>query len=306
VRRAPVAQQALSHDGAATCPTAAVVRVGIGLRVPHYDAILQRGISVDFAEAISENFVARGGRARSVLTRVRADRDVTLHGVSLSIGGIDPLSESYLKGLVELAREIEPMSVSDHLCFGTFGGHYAHDLWPLPYTEEAILHVVERVQRVQDRLGRRLLLENVSSYVEYRQSVLDEWEFLSEVVTRADAAILLDVNNVFVSSKNHGFSGSDYLAGLPRERVHQIHLAGHSDAGGYLLDDHGSAVSEPVFRLYEEAILRFGPVPTLLEWDERVPELAVLEAEAERAGERAQRRLGRQTGTAQRGEHEAR
>jgi len=266
-------------------------RVGFGLRVPHYEAILARGVRADFVEAISENFLDRGGRAHSVLERVRADTPIALHGVSLSIGGMDPLCESYLASLAALASRIAAVSVSDHLCFGTFGGHYAHDLWPLPYTEEALNHVVERVRRVQDRLGRQLLLENVSSYVEYRASTLTEWEFLAEVATRADAGILLDVNNVFVSASNHGFSALDYLQGIPRERLQQIHLGGHSDGDGYLLDDHGSAVSEPVWRLYEQAVERFGAIPTLIEWDERVPELAELEAEAERARTLANARL---------------
>jgi len=259
------------------------LRVGYGLRAQHYEALLKRGVRADFAEATSENFLGRGGRAWSVLERVRGQVPVALHGVSLSIGGVDPLREAYLTELAELATRISALSVSDHLCFGTFGGHYAHDLWPLPYTEEALQHVVERVQRVQDRLGRRILLENVASYVEYRASTLSEWEFLAEVVTRADAGILLDVNNVYVSAQNHGFSAPAYLNGLPRERVQQIHLAGHTDGGGFLLDDHGSQVSEPVWRLYEQALARFGAVPTIIEWDERVPELPELEAEAERA-----------------------
>ncbi|MET0793091.1 MAG: DUF692 domain-containing protein [Polyangiaceae bacterium] len=263
------------------------VRVGFGLRVQHYDTILRRGVQADFVEAVSENFMNRGGRAHDVLERVRADKPVALHGVSLSIGGLEPLSHGYLDELRELATRIDALSVSDHLCFGTFGGHYAHDLWPLPYTEEALLHVVQRVQRAQDRLGRRILLENVSSYVEYRASTLSEWEFLSEVVSRADAGILLDVNNVFVSAANHGFAASDYLQGLPPERVLQIHLAGHSQQPGYLLDDHGSPVSEPVWRLYEQAIESFGPVPTIIEWDERLPELSRLEAEADGARRRA-------------------
>ncbi|HEY0463635.1 MAG TPA: DUF692 domain-containing protein [Polyangiaceae bacterium] len=257
--------------------------VGFGLRVPHYDAILSQGLRADFAEAISENFLGRGGRAFSVLERVRSDMPVALHGVSLSIGGMDPLSNSYLGELRELATRIAAFSVSDHLCFGTFGGHYAHDLWPLPYTEEALAHVVERVEQVQDRLGRRLLLENVSSYVEYRDSTLTEWEFLSEVVTRADAGILLDLNNVFVSAENHGFSAREYLRALPRERIQQIHLAGHSDAGGYLFDDHGSAVSPAVWRLYQESLELFAELPTIIEWDERLPALSVLEAEADHA-----------------------
>jgi len=277
-------------------PDASPIRVGFGLRVQHYDRILRHGVRADFVEATSENFMGRGGRAFDVLERVRTDTPIALHGVSLSIGGLDPLDARYLRELGELATRIDALTVSDHLCFGTFGGHYAHDLWPLPYTEEALAHVVERVKRVQDALGRRLLLENVSSYVEYRASALSEWEFLSEVVTRADAAILLDVNNVFVSAANHGFSALDYLSGVPAERVRQIHLAGHSEGAGYLLDDHGSPVAEPVWLLYERAIDRFGPVPTLIEWDERVPELTRLEAEAESARARANARLRRQPG----------
>lgn len=264
-------------------PAHSPIHVGFGLRAAHYDEILQRGIVADFAEVTSENFLSRGGRAHAVLERVRAEQPIALHGVSLSIGGIDPLNQTYLAELAGLARRIEAMSVSDHLCFGTFGGHYAHDLWPLPYTEEALLHVVARVERVQARLGRQLLLENVSSYVEYHASTLTEWEFLSEVVRRADAGILLDVNNVFVSAANHGFSAQAYLDGIPVGRVQQMHLGGHSDGGGFLLDDHGSQVTAEVWRLYERALARFGPVPTIIEWDERVPSLAELEAEAERA-----------------------
>jgi len=260
-----------------------LARVGVGLRVPHYDAILSGGLRADFAEAISENFLDRGGRAFSVLERVRSDMPISLHGVSLSIGGMDPLHEPYLAQLSELATRIEAFSVSDHLCFGTFGGHYAHDLWPLPYTEEALTHVALRVQKVQDRLGRRLLLENVSSYVEYRESTLTEWDFLSEVATRADAGILLDLNNLFVNATNHGFDAAQYLRALPKNRVQQIHLAGHSDAGGYLFDDHGSAVSDPVWRLYQESLELFGPLPTIIEWDERIPELDALQAEADHA-----------------------
>jgi uncharacterized protein (UPF0276 family) len=280
VRGAADPQQALSPDPS---QVQRPIQVGLGLRAAHYDELLKRAISADFAEATTENFLGRGGRARSVLERVRADMPVALHGVSLSIGGMDPLNDRYLAELGALAARIEALSVSDHLCFGTFGGHYAHDLWPLPYTEEALEHVVTRVQQVQDRLGRQLLLENVSSYVEYRASTLPEWEFLAEVATRADAGILLDVNNVFVSATNLGFSPEAYLDGLPQGRVQQLHLAGHSDGGGFLLDDHGSPVTASVWRLYERALARFGALPTIIEWDERVPALAELEAEAERA-----------------------
>jgi uncharacterized protein len=265
--------------------------VGFGLRADHYETILQRGIRADFAEATTENFLGRGGRARAVLERVRADAPIALHGVSLSIGGMDPLSESYLSELATLSRDLAAFSVSDHLCFGTFGNHYAHDLWPLPYTEEALQHVAERVQRVQDRLGRQILLENVSSYVAYRASTLTEWEFLAEVVTRADAGILLDVNNVFVSAANHGFSAQAYLRGLPAARVQHMHLAGHSQGNGFLLDDHGSAVSDPVWRLYEQALDLFGPLPALIEWDEHVPDLETLEGEASRTRDLARAHL---------------
>ncbi len=285
MHRAADPQQALTPGAA---PSAPAPQVGFGLRVQHYETLLKRGVRADFAEATSENFLGRGGRAFSVLERVRADVPVALHGVSLSIGGTDPLRDEYLTELSALATRISALSVSDHLCFGTFGGHYAHDLWPLPYTEEALAHVVERVQRVQDKLGRQLLLENVSSYVAYRASTLSEWEFLAEVARRADAGILLDINNVYVSAENHGFSAQSYLRGMPRERVQQIHLAGHTNRGSYLLDDHGSQVSEAVWQLYEQAVALFGPVPTIVEWDERVPELAELEAEAERARVRAQ------------------
>ena len=285
-------QQALT---AGEPPSARAPKVGFGLRVQHYETILERGVRADFVEATSENFLGRGGRAFSVLERVRADVPVALHGVSLSIGGMQPLQEEYLTQLAALATRLSALSVSDHLCFGGFGRHYAHDLWPLPYTEEALTHVVQRVQRVQDKLGRQLLLENVSSYVAYRASTLSEWEFLSEVAKRADAGILLDVNNVYVSAVNHGFSAQTYLRGIPRERVQQIHLAGHSDHGGYLLDDHGSPVTEAVWLLYEQALELFGPLPTIVEWDERVPELPELEAESERARSRAQLRLSSAT-----------
>ena len=256
---------------------------GFGLRVPHYAEILERGVRAELAEALTENFMDRGGRARAVLERVRRDVPVTLHGVSLSIGSTDELSEPYLRSLVELCDRFEPALVSDHLCFGSVDGHRAYDLWPLPYTEEALAHVVRRVGEVQDRLGRRLCLENASSYVEYRASTLREWEFLSAVAEQADCLILLDVNNVFVSAQNHGFSTEDYIAALPASRIAQLHLAGHRDCGAYLLDDHGSAVPKVVWDLFRLVLRRCGPLPTLLEWDENVPSLATLEAECDKA-----------------------
>jgi uncharacterized protein (UPF0276 family) len=225
----------------------------------------------------------RGGRPLAVLERVRAAGPLVLHGVSLSLGACDPLHAAYLGELRALAARFEPAWISDHLCWGSHGGHYAHDLLPLPYTEEALAHVVSRIESVQERLGRRILVENVSSYLAYTHSTLPEWTFLGEVAARADCGILLDVNNVYVSAVNHGFSADDYLAGVPAERIGQIHLAGHSDRTTHLLDTHDAPVAPPVWDLYRRAVERFGAVSTLVEWDEHVPELEVVLAEAERA-----------------------
>jgi uncharacterized protein (UPF0276 family) len=255
---------------------------GIGLRPKHYPQVLQ-GVRADWFEAISENFMIRGGRPLAVLDRVRADTPVVLHGVSLCVGSTDPLNAEYLGELRALIARIEPAWVSDHLCWGSHGGRYAHDLLPLPYTEEALAHVVDRVRRVQDRLGRRILLENVSSYVTFTHSTMPEWTFLAAVAQGADCGILLDVNNVFVSAVNHGFAAGDYLAGLPADRIGQIHLAGHSDHGTHLLDTHDAPVRDDVWDLYRDAVRRFGPVSTLVEWDDRIPPIAEVLAEAERA-----------------------
>jgi hypothetical protein len=227
--------------------------------------------------------MAPGGRPLAVLEKVRRDVPVVLHGVSLSIGSTDPLSERYLAQLADLARRVEPAWISDHLCWGSHGGRYAHDLWPLPYTEEALRHVVARVGRVQEALGRQVLLENVSSYVAFRASEMPEWEFLAEVARRADCGILLDVNNVYVSARNHGFDPHAYLAGIPAERVGQLHLAGHSDKGRYLVDTHDHEVPAAVWDLYRETVRRLGPVSTLIEWDDHIPPLERLVEESRRA-----------------------
>jgi uncharacterized protein (UPF0276 family) len=257
---------------------------GFGLRTSHYAELLEGGVTgVDFVEAISENFLGRGGRPLALLERVRRDVPVALHGVSLSVGAVDPLNREYLRMLRALCDRVEPAVVSDHLCFGGSGGHYGHDLWPLPYTEEAVAHVVARVGAVQDCLGRRVLLENVSSYVTYQASDMSEWEMLSEVAVRSGAGILLDVNNVYVSSVNHGFAAETYVDRIARQSVGQIHLAGHSDHGTHLLDDHGAAVPAPVWALYRRAIQRLGPVPTIIEWDDNVPSLDRLREESQAA-----------------------
>ncbi len=256
---------------------------GIGLRPKHYGRMLEEKPPVDWVEAISENFMAPGGRPVAVLEKVRRDVPVVLHGVSLSIGSVDPLSSRYLANLKALVERVDPAWVSDHLCWGSHGGRYVHDLLPLPYTDEALEHVVARVGIVQDVLHRQILLENVSSYVAFRDSTMTEWEFVSEVARRADCGILLDVNNIYVSARNHGFDPLDYLDGVPGDRVGQIHLAGHSDKGKYLLDTHDHPVPDPVWNLYREAIRRFGRVSTLVEWDDNVPELEELVAQSQRA-----------------------
>jgi len=256
---------------------------GIGLRTPHYPLVLDGRLDVDWFEVISENFMLRGGRPLAVLEKARSQAPMALHGVSLSLGSTDPLREDYLGELRALVDRFEPAIVSDHLCWGSVGGHYAHDLLPLPYTEEAADLVVARIARVQERLGRRLLIENVSSYLTFDHSAVAEWEFLADVAERADCGILLDVNNVYVSAYNHRFDPLAYLDGLPPGRIGQIHLAGHQDRGTHLLDTHDGPVIEAVWRLYRAAVERFGRVPTLVEWDDRIPPFPELRAEAERA-----------------------
>ena len=256
---------------------------GVGLRRDHFDRVLAAPTRIDWFEVISENFMVRGGRALDVLTRVRERYPIVLHGVSLSIGSTDPLDEAYLDRLDGLARRFEPAWVSDHLCWTSVGGHQAHDLLPLPYTEEALDHVVRRVQRVQGRLGRPIAMENVSSYVAYRHSRMPEWQFLAAVAERSGCGILLDVNNIYVSARNHGFDAHEYLEGIPAEKVWQFHLAGHSDKGAYLLDTHDHPVADPVWDLYARAVERFGEVSTLIEWDDHIPAFERLEEESERA-----------------------
>lgn len=266
---------------------------GIGLRSKHYGRWLSERPDVDWVEAISENHLAPGGRPNAVLEKVRGELPVVLHGVSLAVGSVDPLDQGLLRGLRDLVRRIEPAYVSDHLCWGRHGGRYAHDLLPLPHTEEALALVIDRVRAVQDALRRQILLENVSSYVRFRESTMTEWEFVSRVAEGADCGILLDVNNIYVSARNHGFDPLDYLAGVPADRVAQLHLAGHSDKGGWLLDTHDAPVPDPVWDLYRAAVRRFGRVPALVEWDDHLPALEDLIAESRRAREIERAELSR-------------
>jgi uncharacterized protein (UPF0276 family) len=256
---------------------------GIGLRTQHFPELLSASPPVDWLEALSENFMADGGRPLRVLERLRRDVPVVLHGVALSIGAMEPLSERYLADLDRLVRRIEPALVSDHLCWGSHRGQYVHDLLPLPYTEEALDHVAGRVQQVQDRLGRQILLENPSAYVAFNESTMREWEFLSELCRRADCGILLDVNNIFVSGNNLDFDPIAYLDGIPGDRVGYLHLAGHTDRGRFLLDSHAAPVPAEVWELYRQVLRRLGPVPTLVEWDDHVPPLEAVVAESRRA-----------------------
>jgi uncharacterized protein (UPF0276 family) len=265
---------------------------GIGLRTEHYAEVLATTPAIDWFEVISDNFMEPGGNPRRVLRAVRERWPVVLHGVSLSLGSTDPLDARTLDGLAALADEIEPAMVSDHLCWGSHGGAYAHDLLPLPFTEEALAHVAERVLRVQDRLKRRILVENVSSYVAFTQSTMTEHEFLSALAERADCGLLLDVNNVFVSAHNHGFDAGAFIDAIPVDRVGQFHLAGHSRLGELLLDTHDHPVRDEVWELYGRAVARFGAVPTLVEWDDKVPPLARVVDESRRAKAVAEQALG--------------
>ncbi|MBN9206989.1 DUF692 domain-containing protein [Methylibium petroleiphilum] len=258
---------------------------GLGLRPEHYAAFAERRPAVDWLEVISENYMLPGGAPLRHLDRLRCDYPMAMHGVSLSIGSADDLDLEYLRALKALADRIEPAWISDHLCWTGVDHHNLHDLMPMPYTEAALRHLCERVARVQDHLGRRLLLENVSSYVAFDADEMSEWAFVAELARRADCDLLLDVNNVYVSSVNHGFDARSYIDALPRERVRQIHLAGHEDHGSHLIDTHDHPVCDAVWKLYDYTTRRFGAVPTMIERDDRIPPLAELVAELDVARE---------------------
>ena len=249
------------------------MQFGLGLRSEHYQSILEQKPKIDWFEIISEDYMVDGGLPLYYLDKIRQDYPMSLHGVSLSIGSTDPLNWDYLKRLKALADHIKPLWISDHLCWTGVQGINTHDLMPLPYTDEAIDHVVMRIKQVQDYLGQQLVLENVSSYVSYAQSVYSEVEFLVRVVERADCLILLDINNIYVSAFNHGFKVSSYLAQIPAPRVKQFHLAGHKSYPNYIIDTHDNKIDPNVMAVYAEALKHFGPVPTSIERDDNIPVL---------------------------------
>ena len=252
---------------------------GLGLRTEHYADFRTGQPAVDWLEIISENYMVPGGRPLQHLDAIRAHYPMVMHGVSLSIGSTDPLNMQYLADLKALIARVQPGWVSDHICWTGVDHANLHDLLPMPCTEAALKHMVERVQRVQDFLGQRIALENASTYVAFADDDMNEWEFVSELAERADCWLLLDVNNVYVSARNHGFDGRRYIDALPSGRIRQIHLAGHEDHGDYLIDTHDHPICPGVYALYAHTLARHGWVPTMIERDDHIPPLAELLAE---------------------------
>jgi uncharacterized protein (UPF0276 family) len=267
---------------------------GLGLRKDHYETVLKERPRVDWFEILSENYMVDGGKPLHYLDKIREHYPMVMHGVSMSIGSSEPLNWEYLRQLKDLVQRVEPKWISDHLCWTGVDGINLHDLMPLPYTEEAIQHVVDRVNQVQDFLGRQLLLENVSSYLSYSDSQISEWEFLREIAERADCLILLDINNIYVSAYNHNFDPVTYLQAMPDERVYQFHLAGHTQQENLIIDTHDQAIADPVFELYAKAVAHFGRVSTMIERDDNIPPLPELLQELDRVRAIAERQLKQQ------------
>ena len=252
---------------------------GLGLRTEHYQYVIEHKPDVDWFEILSENYMVPGGKPLHNLDLIRADYDMVMHGVSLSIGSTDPLNKKYLKDLKQLVERVQPHWLSDHLCWTSVDGSNSHDLLPLPYNDATIDHVVDRIRQVQDYLGRQILLENLSSYVTYNESEMTEWEFFNEIARRSDCLVLLDINNVFVSAHNHHFDPIDYIRGMDSERVMQFHLAGHSYSGDMIIDTHDHDVCDPVWELYASALQHYGAVSTMIERDDNIPEFTELRQE---------------------------
>lgn len=274
---------AFPREQRVTIPNPRFHGFGLGLRSVHYPDFLQNAVPVDFVEVISENFMIPGGRPLDILDRVRARHPVALHGVSMSIGSADGLDRDHLARLKTLVDRVDPLFVSDHLCWTRIDGFNSHDLLPLPYTQEAMDVVCANIAHAQDVLGRAMLIENPSSYVQFAQADATEWQFIAEMCARTGCDLLLDVNNIFVSATNHGFDALEYIRGVPAERVRQIHLAGHTQGEHLLIDTHDRPVPASVWSLYEAALARVGPVATMIERDDDIPPLADLLAELDTA-----------------------
>jgi len=264
---------------------------GLGLRTEHYPYILEHKPAVDWFEILSENYMVPGGKPLDHLDRIRKDYPMVMHGVSMSIGSTDPLDKNYLKSLKQLIQRVEPYWISDHLCWTGVDNTNSHDLLPLPYNEATIDHVVDRVLQVQDYLCQRILLENLSSYVTYKNSEMTEWDFFNEIARRADCHVLLDINNIFVSAHNHQFEPVEYINAIDIDRVMQFHLAGHSYHGEMIIDTHDHDVCDPVWALYATALQRFGAVSTMIERDDDIPEFPQLRQELAIAEDIAARTL---------------
>lgn len=258
---------------------------GVGLRFQHIDRIVDEKPRIPWLEILTDNYLLPGSVQQDYLFEVAEHYPLTFHGVGMSLGSTDPLDAEYFARIKALQERVNPAWISDHLCWTSVHGRVTHDLIPLPYTDETVRHAAARIRQAQDMLGRALVIENVSSYLQYKQSVMSEWEFFTAVAEEADCNMLLDVNNIYVSACNHDFDPLAYLDAIPPQRVQEIHLAGYEDRGTHLLDTHGYPVTEPVWALYAEAVRRVGQVPTLIEWDNDVPELERLLAEADKAHE---------------------
>lgn len=257
--------------------------IGLGLRTSHYTHIESQLPPIPWFEVLSDNYLSLSGPSFYHLEKIRAHYPITLHGVGMSLGSTDPLNFDYLKKLKTLIQHTKPLLVSDHLSWTSLNGQYFHELLPLPYTEEAILHTANRIQQVQDFLGQQIMIENVSNYLQYKHSILPEWEFLQAVADTANCLILLDINNIYVSAYNNHFSPEKYIENLSAQRVTQFHLAGFTNHGDYLLDTHGETIHDPVLNLYQLALKKFGPLAAIVEWDNNVPDFLTLQNEAQRA-----------------------
>ena len=266
-------------------PTHLPLAAGIGLRAPHHAQVLAEQPAVAWWEVHSENFFSAGGAPLAFLQNLRRDYPVSLHGVGLSLGAVDTLFEAHLAKLAALVERIEPAAVSEHLCWSSAGAQHFNDLLPLPCNDAAIQQAATRISRVQDRLRRPILIENVSSYLTFADSTMAEWDFLVAVAERSGCGILLDINNIYVSASNHGFDAKTYIDAIAADRVGEMHLAGFDHCDDFLIDTHGQPVHAPVWDLYAYALERLGPKPTLIEWDTNIPALAVLQGEAEKAGQ---------------------